>query len=96
MDVLNPMQVAANKMAADNLYAHFRGRMAFWGGIDSQHILPHGTPADVRRAVRETIRAMHGLEGGYVLAAVHNVQDDVPPENVWAMLEEANRTRREE
>lgn len=96
VDVLNPMQVAANKMAADNLYAHFRGRMAFWGGIDSQHILPHGTPDDVRRAVRETIRAMHGLEGGYVLAAVHNVQDDVPPENVWAMLDEASRAGREE
>lgn len=52
-------------------------------------------PVDTRpRAVRETIRAMHGLDGGYVLAAVHNVQDDVPPENVWAMLEEASRAGR--
>ena len=39
--------------------------------------------------MRETIAAMHSLAGGHVLGAVHNVQDDVPPENVWAMLAEA-------
>lgn len=89
VDVLNPMQVAAARMSADNLYAHFHGRMAFWGGIDTQRILPHGAADEVRQAVRATLAAMHSLEGGHVLAAVHNVQDDVPPENVWAMLEEA-------
>lgn len=89
IDVLNPMQIAANKMSADNLYAHFHGRMAFWGGIDTQRILPRGTPDEVRQAVRDTMAAMHSLDGGHVLGAVHNVQDDVPPENVWAMLEEA-------
>ena len=51
-------------------------------------MLPKGQPEDVRRAVRDTLRTM-GLNGGYVLGAVHNVQDDVPPENVWAMLDEA-------
>lgn len=94
IDVFNPMQIAANKMSAENLYAHFHGRMAFWGGIDSQHILPHGTPDEVRQAVRETMSAMHSLEGGYVLGSVHNVQDDVPPENVWAMLDEASHGMR--
>jgi uroporphyrinogen decarboxylase len=64
--------------------------MAFWGGIDTQRILPRGAPEEVRQAVRDTIAAMHSLEGGHVLGAVHNVQDDVPPENVWAMLEEAS------
>ncbi|MCX7671735.1 MAG: hypothetical protein N2439_16905 [Anaerolineae bacterium] len=95
VDALNPMQVAAVKMSPANLYAHFHGRMAFWGGIDSQHILPHGTPEQVRAAVRETIAAMHGAEGGYVLGAVHNIQDDVPPENVWAMLDEAAGFKRQ-
>ncbi len=94
IDVLNPMQIAANKMSAGNLYAHFHGRMAFWGGIDTQRILPAGAPAEVRQAVRDTIAAMHSLEGGHVLGAVHNVQDDVPPENVWAMLDEASRVER--
>lgn len=95
IDVLNPMQIAANKMAPDNLHTHFHGRMAFWGGIDTQRILPTGTPDEVRQAVRETIAAMHSLEGGHVLGAVHNVQDDVPPENVWAMLAEASGVTRE-
>jgi uroporphyrinogen decarboxylase len=53
--------------------------------------MPRGTPDDVRRAVRETIGAMHSLEGGHVLGSVHNVQDDVPPENVWALLDEAQK-----
>ena len=66
--------------------------MAFWGGIDSQQVLPRGNPGDVRRAVRETLTTMQAEQGGYVLAAVHNVQDDVPPENVWAMLEEGSST----
>jgi uroporphyrinogen decarboxylase len=95
IDVLNPMQVAAAKMSPENLHQHFHGRIAFWGGIDSQRILPRGTPEEVRQAVRDTIAAMHSLEGGHVLGSVHNVQDDVPPENVWAMLDEASRVTRD-
>jgi uroporphyrinogen decarboxylase len=88
VDVLNPMQVAAVGMSPPRLKARFAGRMAFWGGIDTQWLLPHGSPEEVRQAVRDTLDVM-GRDGGYVLGAVHNVQDDVPPENVWAMLEEA-------
>jgi uroporphyrinogen decarboxylase len=89
VDVLNPMQVSAKSMSPGSLKQRFGGRMAFWGGIDTQQLLPQGRPEDVRAAVRATIRVMGGLEGGYVLGAVHNVQDDVPPENIWAMLDEA-------
>jgi uroporphyrinogen decarboxylase len=89
IDVLNPMQVSATNMSPQNLKQRFSGRMAFWGGIDTQALLPHGQPEEIRQSVRETIQAMDGLGGGYVLGAVHNVQDDVPPENVWAMLDEA-------
>ncbi len=88
VDALNPMQVAAVGMAPQTLRQRFEGRMAFWGGIDTQRLLPRGTPDEVRQAVREMLSIM-GLEGGYVLGAVHNIQDDVPPENVWAMLDEA-------
>jgi uroporphyrinogen decarboxylase len=88
IDALNPMQVSAAGMSPQNLKARFGGRMAFWGGIDSQHVLPKGSPDEVREAVRATLDVM-GLEGGYVLGAVHNVQDDVPAANVWAMLDEA-------
>ncbi|HEY3291773.1 MAG TPA: uroporphyrinogen decarboxylase family protein [Anaerolineae bacterium] len=88
IDACNPMQVSAVGMTPQNLKTRFGGRMAFWGGIDTQHVLPQGSPDDVRQAVRSTLDVM-GLEGGYVLGAVHNVQDDVPPANVWAMLDEA-------
>ncbi|MCX6030676.1 MAG: hypothetical protein NT169_15440 [Chloroflexi bacterium] len=88
VDALNPMQVSAAGMSPENLRRRFAGRMAFWGGIDSQYVLPKGSPDDVRAAVRETLAVM-GRDGGYVLGAVHNIQDDVPPENVWAMLDEA-------
>jgi uroporphyrinogen decarboxylase len=87
VDALNPMQVSAVGMSPENLKRRFGGRMAFWGGIDSQYVLPKGQPEEVRRAVADTLAVM-GL-GGYVLGAVHNIQDDVPPENVWAMLDEA-------
>jgi len=90
IDALHPMQVSAAGMAPATLKARFGGRMAFWGGIDTQWLMPQGTPDDVRQGVREMLRIM-GRAGGYVLAAVHNIQDDVPPENVWAMLDEAAR-----
>jgi len=85
IDACNPMQVSAAGMSPQNLKARFGGRMAFWGGIDTQHVLPQGSPEDVRQAVRSTLGAMT-LDGGYILGAVHNV---VPPANVWAMLDEA-------
>ena len=88
MDALNPVQVTAAGMALPDLMARFGGRITFWGGIDTQRLLPYGTPDDVRRAVGETL-AVIGTNGGYVLAAVHNIQDDVPPDNVWAMLDAA-------
>ena len=88
IDACNPMQVSAANMSPQNLKTRFGGRMAFWGGIDSQHVLPKGSPEDVRQTVRSTLDTM-GSDGGYVLGAVHNIQDDVPPANVWAMLDEA-------
>ena len=44
IDALNPMQVAAAKMSPESLHQHFHGRIAFWGGIDSQRILPAARP----------------------------------------------------
>lgn len=93
VDALNPMQVSAANMTPSVLRERFGGRMVFWGGIDTQELLPKGSPEDVRRAVRETLDVM-GLDGGYILSAVHNIQDDVPPENVYAMLNEAASYRR--
>ena len=66
----------------------FGGRLCFWGGIDMQHTLPFGTPQDVENEVTQRILEL-GLRGGYVLSASHNIQNDVDPENVFAMFESA-------
>ncbi len=86
IDALNPIQVTARHMEPERLKAEFGGRMAFWGAIDSQHLLPYGSAADVAAGVRRMFETL-GVGGGYVLAAVHNVQPDVPPENILAMFE---------
>ena len=88
VDILNPVQVSARDMEAGRLKAKFGDRICFWGGIDTQQALPFGTPEDVRRAVRLAIDSL-SEGGGYVLASVHNIQNDVPPANVVAMFDEA-------
>jgi uroporphyrinogen-III decarboxylase len=58
----------------------------FWGGVvDKQHTLPFGTPDEVYREVRERIQIL-GEGGGYVFNSIHNVQSNVPTENMLAMF----------
>jgi uroporphyrinogen decarboxylase len=91
VDLLNPVQVSAKNMGdTARLKSEFGHRLSFCGAIDTQHVLPHGTPDDVRSEVRRRIQDL-GPGGGYVLAAVHAIQPDVPPENVCAMLDEAKK-----
>ena len=88
VDALNPVQVSTSGMSPSSLKAQFEGRMVFWGGIDSQQLLPRGSVEDVKRAVEDTVEQM-GEGGGYVLSAVHNIQPDVPIQNILAMFEHA-------
>jgi len=87
IDALNPVQVTARNMQPEQLKREFGGRIAFWGGVDSRRVLPYGSTDDVRAEVRRRFEEMGG-GGGYILAAVHNIQPDVPPENVLAMYDE--------
>lgn len=82
-EVLNPVQVSAfdDPAAVKAKYGH---RLTFWGGIDTQQVLPKGTPEEVREEVKLRIRQF-SPGGGFVAAAVHNMQPDIPPENVLAM-----------
>lgn len=93
IDALNPVQVSADNMDPAKLKAEFGDRLAFWGGIDTQDVLPFRTPAEVSKNVRFIIKTL-GKGGGYVLSTVHNIQDQVPPENIVAMFEAclSNRT----
>jgi uroporphyrinogen decarboxylase len=88
IDALNPVQVSAADMATERLKREFGRELTFWGGIDTHRVLPTGTPAEVREEVKRRIDDLAG-NGGYVLCAVHNIQPEVPPENVVAMYEAA-------
>jgi uroporphyrinogen decarboxylase len=89
VELLNPVQVSACEMGdTARLKKEFGKRLSFCGAIDTQEVLPHGSPEDVRSEVRRRISDL-GPGGGYILAAVHCIQPDVPPENVVAMLTEA-------
>jgi hypothetical protein len=89
VDILNPVQTSAAGMDPTALKSRFGGRIVFWGGgCDTQSVLPAATPAEVRRHVQERMRIFKP-GGGYVFNQVHNIQANVPPENIQAMLEAA-------
>jgi len=92
VDAVNPVQVGAQGMDPKELKARFGDRIAFWGGIDTQRVLPFGTPDEVRAEVRRMIDCV-ALGGGYVLNSVHNIQNDVSAENIVAMFDEARTYR---
>jgi uroporphyrinogen decarboxylase len=88
VDLLNPVQVSAGEMGdTARLKREFGDRLSFCGGIDTQRVMPRGTPSEVRQEVRRRIKDL-APGGGYVAAAVHCLQPDVPPENIVAMCEE--------
>ncbi len=89
IDILNPIQTSAGTMSDLPALKKRHGKnIVFCGGIDSHRILPFGTPAEVREEVRRVIDIM-GPGGEYMLGAVHTVMNDVPPENVLAMVDAA-------
>jgi len=86
VDILNPVQTTARGMDPVRLKEQFGARLAFWGGAcDCQGTLAFGTPADVAKEVEENVR-IFTPGGGYVLASVHNIQANVPPENIIALF----------
>ena len=92
-DIFNPVQINAQDMDPETLKKQFGEQLVFWGGgIDTQKVLPFGTPDDVKRHVREQCR-IFGENGGFVFSSVHNVQANVPIKNLVAMIEELNAVR---
>ena len=94
VDLLNPVQVSAGEMGdTARLKREFGDRLSFCGGIDTQKVLPFGRPEDVRAEVRRRIRDL-APGGGYIAAAVHCLQPDVPMENIVAMCDEVVKAGR--
>jgi uroporphyrinogen decarboxylase len=90
VEVLNPVQVAAAGMDPARLKATYGHNLSFWGGVDTQQVLPFGTPERVEAEVRRRMAEL-GPGGGYVLASVHNIEADVPGENILAMADAVRR-----
>lgn len=87
VDILNPVQIGAAGMEAVALKRDFGRELVFWGGgVDCQTVLPYGTPEQVKQDVRRNIEAL-APGGGFIFNTVHNIQPDVPPENILAMWE---------
>ena len=87
VDILNPIQTSSGKMSdLAALKKRFGRNIAFCGGIDSHRILPYGSVEEVRQEVHRVIDLL-GTGGGTMIGAVHTVMDDVPPENVLAMVD---------
>lgn len=86
-DILNPVQCSAAGMAPEKLKSEFGDRIVFWGGgVDTQKVLPFGTPAEVRQQVLERCR-IFSKNGGFVFNAIHNVQARTPLANIVAMID---------
>jgi len=86
-DILNPIQISAENMDAKSLKKEFGDTLTFWGGgVDTQNVLPFGSPYEVKEDVKRNIDAL-APGGGYIFNTIHNIQADVPPQNIEAMLE---------
>jgi uroporphyrinogen decarboxylase len=87
VDIFNPVQYTSSDMDPAKLKRDFGEDLTFWGGgIDTQKVLPKGSVGQVRDEVRRRIDDF-APGGGFVFNTVHNIQADVPPENIMAMWE---------
>jgi len=87
VEILNPVQVTNKGVTLERLKKEFGRELSFWGGgIDTQHVLPAASPAKIKEEVKKRIEAL-APGGGFVFNTIHNIQDDVPPENIAAMHE---------
>ncbi len=87
VDILNPVHITAEGMEPLQLKKDFGSSIVFWGGgVDTQHVLPAGTKAEVVYDVKRNIEAL-APGGGFIFSTVHNIQAEVPPENILAMWE---------
>ncbi len=84
VDILNPLQPNVFEMDYEIIKQKYGDKITFWGGIDEQGLLTNGTTEEVKKNVKEVVKLM-GENGGYIMAPSHNIQADVPIENIIAM-----------
>jgi uroporphyrinogen decarboxylase len=90
IDVLNPIQPGTYMMEPERLKKDYGDRISFWGGIDTQELLPRGTVEEVEATVSRILKIMEG-SGGYILSPAHCIQQDVPVKNIAAIYTGAKK-----
>ena len=91
VDILNPIQTSAGKMSnLAELKKRYGEHIVFCGGIDTHRVLPHGTPTQVQQEVKRVIKIL-APGGGYLVSSVHTIMNDVPAENILAMVDAVER-----
>ncbi|MGC4056217.1 MAG: uroporphyrinogen decarboxylase family protein [Paludibaculum sp.] len=87
LDAINPVQISARGMDAQNLKREFGRDLVFWGGgCDTQHVLPSARLDEIQTHVRQQCHAL-APDGGFVFQQVHNILGNVPPANIIAMYD---------
>lgn len=93
VDIINPVQTSATGMDPLRLKQEYGKDIVFWGGgVDTQHIMTQGTQEQVRDEVRRNCEIFM-KDGGFVFNHIHNLLPGVPPANIVAMFDEANKIR---
>ena len=90
VEILNPIQPCSPIMQPDVLKSTYGSSIVFHGGCDTQKLLPFGNQESIEQGVKELISVMN-TDGGYIFAAAHNLQSDVPPENIVYMFQAARK-----
>jgi len=85
IDIINPVQVSAKDMAPERLKKAFGHKLTFWGAVDTHDLLNRAEPEEIISETKKLIKIL-GQDGGYVVAANHNIQPDVKPQNILAMV----------
>lgn len=92
-DILNPIQTEANGMEIEELVEQYKGKIIFYGGIDTQHLLPEGPEERIKKEVRKVLK-LYNKRGGYILSGSQGLMDDIPYNHAVAMLK-ANKDVKE-
>ena len=92
VEILNPIQPVNKFMSPEKLKNEYGDKICFHGGLDTQAVLPFGKEEAIKKEVGKLIREMN-RNGGYIFAAAHNIQEDVPPENVIKMFKFAREVK---
>lgn len=88
--ILNPVQPRAKDMISEEIKKEHGDKLCFHGGVDIQHVLPKGSPKEVEEEAKRRIKAF-APSGGYIAAPAHNIQPDVPPQNIVALYKAVHK-----